>query len=151
MILTTRYGLPIEGGAIPGAPNIPELENINALLNTLHDNLISFHNAMSHTQDLITDPTAITFHDSRSLHDALCQILASIVNISGGLAGALEVLNNLDYDSTTVEIMELIESLEDHQSDFENIVDSLRRMIAFIEFNSNCSFFLRNNHLFGYL
>lgn len=152
IILTSRYGFVVEGGGpILGAPNIAGLENINALLNTLHDTIISSHNALTDIHNLIMDPTAITFQDSRSLHDGLCQILASIVNISPGLEGPLQVLYNIDIANRSPEILELIDSFETHVRDFELLVREFRQLIAYIEFNSNCSFFLSNNGLFGFL
>jgi hypothetical protein len=106
---------------------------------------------MEELHNLIVDPTAITFQDSRSLHAALSQILASIVNISAGLEGPLQVLSNIDSANRSPQILELMDNLETHRSDFEFIVQQLRQLIAFIEFNSNCSFFLRNNNLTDYL
>lgn len=89
---------------IIAAADVQEIIRLNELLNSLHDNLISFHNRVHETRIIIENTNVMTIYGYHTLHNDLSQIIALIENYSSRLNIPLQVLYNLDPSQITPEI-----------------------------------------------
>lgn len=140
MMLVTRYGISVQDAPI----NLPELESIRLLLDRLHDQVVSFHNESLNIHQTMLRGN-YTPHDPRSLHDAISQILTSVMGISDALTGALRGLSFIGRSNPTLEVYHLIDDLGSHRRDFLLLAEGLRDLIRDIEITNRVNFFFRHN------
>lgn len=144
IILGLAATLCITTTLITGSRNIDtlvilsELENIVSIAERLHDEIIGFHNeVVPQVNNIINNPQNFTSSELRSIHDALCQLLASINNISPGFDFPLYILNNFEeQDMLSDEGLELIERFDIIKDSFIQITEEVTKVIQYIEQNS---------------